>query len=138
MADYLSGVKTKPERLQRCERYATVLLSGTVARFVGIETYLGGLRGWAEAARLERAYRAEACECLERETDLAFATIHGWLQARNDGHTMRTFVQLWNRALRLLRTPGAKTATAAIANALLQQKELNTDQIQRILSRRTA
>lgn len=133
LSHYLRGVKNPSHRAQIAREYATVLLSGTVGRFIGVEHYLAYAFPSIEIVRLERGYLLEARQCIEPETDQAFGIIVGWTKDLNSGNAMLTFGQVWKEALVVLREPSRQAALISLVAALKKKREMYEEDIEAAL-----
>jgi hypothetical protein len=110
--------------------YATVLVSGTVGRLIGLEDHLDLPELNIERLRLERAFLHEACLCNEQETDRALTIIVGYLFGLERSDPLKVMRRLWRRANLLLRQDAQRARLNYLANEILRRRKMTLQEIE--------
>ena len=121
-------------KINACEDYVTVLLAGSVGRLLGLERHLCYPGNCIELFRLERAFKQDALQCHEPETDFAYSLAFAWLAHRDHGNTYSTINRLWCRVNVMMREHERSEKLDLLAGELLRKRELHEETVRNLIA----
>jgi hypothetical protein len=118
---------------EQIEDYLTTCLAGSAAQFLYSLNRRCQLKQSFGAAGLEMKYLRRMWDCVEPETDRAFAIAFGLLGHVDDGDAEGTMLRLWQRAVTLLRQPPQREQLTRLAQHLRKVERMSGGEVHRFL-----
>lgn len=118
----------------KVQEYLTMLVAGSVGRLIWMEIRRPQCSRAYAGASLEWRCLSEAIDCLERETDRAFAIALGRLKDVDGGVPNACLFRLWQRAKRMLYCPPRRDQVLHLARQLLKVEQMRGEEVHQFLA----